>query len=75
MPDRKRSPPATRRGALELLARSRDGVPEALMLAHGFSIDMMGRASQRRARERDDRAHGPGLARIEVSRVCNKLRA
>jgi hypothetical protein len=31
----------TRRGALELLAGSRDGVPEALMLAHGFSIELL----------------------------------
>jgi hypothetical protein len=27
--------------ALELLASSRDGCTEAIMLAHGFSIDMM----------------------------------
>jgi hypothetical protein len=41
MPNRKRSPPGTRRRALELLAGSRDGVPEALMLAHGFSIELL----------------------------------
>jgi hypothetical protein len=35
---RKRVPPATRRRALELLASCRDGCPEAIMLAHGFSI-------------------------------------
>jgi len=33
-------PPACRR-ALELLAGRRDGVPEALMLAHGFSIELI----------------------------------
>jgi hypothetical protein len=38
---RERSPPATRRRALELLAASRDGCTEAIMLAHGFSIDLM----------------------------------
>jgi hypothetical protein len=38
---RKRVPPATRRRALELLASCRDGCTEAIMLAHGFSIDMM----------------------------------
>jgi hypothetical protein len=38
---RKRNAPATRRRALELLAASRDGCTEAIMLAHGFSIDMM----------------------------------
>ncbi len=30
-----------RRRALELLAASRNGCTEALMLAHDFSIDMM----------------------------------
>ena len=40
MPNRKRSPPARRR-ALEMLAGSSDGVPEALMLAHGFSIELL----------------------------------
>jgi hypothetical protein len=34
----KRNPPATRRRALELLAGSRDGCTEAIMLAHGFPI-------------------------------------
>jgi hypothetical protein len=38
---RKRNPPATRRRALELLAASRDGATEAIMLAHGFSIEQM----------------------------------
>jgi hypothetical protein len=32
---------ATRRRALELLAGSRDGCTEAIMLAHGFTIDML----------------------------------
>ena len=36
---RKRIPPATRRRALELLAESRDGCTEAIMLAHGFTVD------------------------------------
>jgi hypothetical protein len=36
---RKRIPPATRRRALELLAGSRDGCSEAIMIAHGFSIE------------------------------------
>jgi hypothetical protein len=34
VPNRKRIPPATRRRALELLAASRDGCTEAIMLAH-----------------------------------------
>jgi hypothetical protein len=37
----KRNPPATRRRALELLAASRDGCTEAIMLAHGFSMEQM----------------------------------
>jgi hypothetical protein len=35
---RKRSPPATRRRALELLAASRDGCTEAILVAHGFTM-------------------------------------
>jgi hypothetical protein len=38
---RKRNPPGTRRRALELLAASRDGCTEAIMLAHGFTIDLL----------------------------------
>jgi hypothetical protein len=37
----KRIPPATRRRALELLAASRDGCTEAIMLAHGFTVEML----------------------------------
>jgi hypothetical protein len=37
----KRSPPATRRRALELLAASPDGRTEAILVAHGFTIDMV----------------------------------
>jgi hypothetical protein len=37
---RKRVPPATRRRALELLASCRDGCTEAIMLAHGFTIEV-----------------------------------
>jgi hypothetical protein len=41
MPNRKRSPPATRRRALELLVASADGCTEAIMLAHGFTVAQM----------------------------------
>jgi hypothetical protein len=34
-------PKPDRRRALELLAASRDGCTEALMLAHGFTIEQM----------------------------------
>jgi hypothetical protein len=37
---RKRGPPATRRSALELLDASREGCTEAVMLAHGFTVDV-----------------------------------
>jgi hypothetical protein len=36
-----RGPKPDRRRALELLAASRDGCTEAIMIAHGFSIDML----------------------------------
>jgi hypothetical protein len=36
--NRKRRPPATRRRALELLASSREGRTEAIMIAHGFTV-------------------------------------
>jgi hypothetical protein len=38
---RRRSPKADRRRALELLVSCRDGCTEAMMLAHGFSIEQM----------------------------------
>jgi hypothetical protein len=38
---RKHSPPPTRHRALELLASSRDGCTEAIMIAHGFTIPRM----------------------------------
>jgi len=47
-PNRKRIPPATRRRALELFASCRDGCTEALMLAHGFSIEQLATAKAER---------------------------
>jgi hypothetical protein len=39
---RKRNPPtAPRRRALELLAASRDGAIETILVAHGFTIDFL----------------------------------
>jgi hypothetical protein len=47
---RKRVPEPDRRRALELLAGcQQEGCTEALMLAHGFSIDMMVEPMSRRA--------------------------
>jgi hypothetical protein len=39
--NRKRRPPATRRRALELLAGSADGMTEAMLVAHGFTVEQM----------------------------------
>ena len=38
---RRRGPKPERRRALELLAASADGCSEAIMLAHGFSVDFL----------------------------------
>ena len=38
---RRRRPKPDRRRALELLAASRDGCTEAIMLAHGFTVRQM----------------------------------
>jgi hypothetical protein len=38
---RKRSPPSTRRRALELLEASIDGCTEAIMLAYGFKTELL----------------------------------
>jgi hypothetical protein len=40
---RKRVTPATRRRALELLASCPDGCTEAMMLAHGFTVEQLSR--------------------------------
>jgi hypothetical protein len=41
MPRPRRRPKPDRRRALELLASCRDGCTEAIMIAHGFTIDDM----------------------------------
>jgi hypothetical protein len=40
-PYRRRGPKPDRRRALELLAASPDGCTEAIMLAHGFTVEVM----------------------------------
>jgi hypothetical protein len=40
-PRRSRAPKPNRLRALELLAGSPDGMTEAMLLAHGFTIDML----------------------------------
>jgi len=41
------TPKQQRRRALELLAGNRDGCTEAIMLAHGFKIELLARAANR----------------------------
>jgi hypothetical protein len=52
MPRRKRSPKSDRRRALELLAASRDGCTEAIMMVHGFSMYMLSSSSTPGSRPR-----------------------
>jgi hypothetical protein len=47
-----RGPKPDRRRALELLASCREGCTEAIMLAHGFSIDMMVELIKRGSQQR-----------------------
>jgi hypothetical protein len=55
MPNRKRSPPATRRRALELLAASRDGCAEAIMLATAKAEGVIAGRQDDRGRPRSRR--------------------
>src|SRR5262249_5523543 len=61
---RRRGPKPERRRALELLAASPDGCSEAIMLAHGFTVDFLvdlirtGMATTDRARGRSRTRHG-----------------
>jgi len=55
------APQPGRRRALELLA-SRNGATEAIMLAHGFTVEQMVELINAGARNGKGRAHGRGLA-------------
>ena len=46
------------RRALELLAACRDGCTEAIMLAHGFTVEQMVELVRARARHGEGRARG-----------------
>jgi hypothetical protein len=67
MPRRRGVPKPDRRRALGLLAASPDGCTEAIMLAHGFTVEH--RADQRRVRNGKSRAMVAGRKSIEVARV------
>ena len=60
---RRRGPKPERRRALELLAASPDGCSEAIMLAHGFTVDFLVELS------------GTGMATTWTERVVSGGRA
>jgi len=69
MPRPRRRPKPDRRRALELLASCRDGCTEAIMLAHGFSIDMMVKLVNAGLATATAKRVVAGGKRIEVARV------
>jgi hypothetical protein len=69
MPRPRRRPKPDRHRALELLASCRDGCTEALMLAHGFSIDMMVELVQAGLATATAERVVAGSRTIEVARV------
>jgi hypothetical protein len=66
---RKRIPPATHRRALELLAASRDGATEAILVARGFSIEQIVDLVSPGSRPRQSNAWSPGDARWRLPRI------
>jgi hypothetical protein len=65
---RRRGPKPDRRRALELLAASREGCTEAIMLAHGFTVELMVELVRpRRAHNGNDGAN----CRIRIPRRDN----
>jgi hypothetical protein len=74
MPRRKHRPKPDRRRTLELLAGSRDGCTEAIMLAHGFTVaQMVELINAGLATAKAERVVAGGRA-IEVARVRGSLR-
>ena len=59
---RKRNPPANRRRAIELLAASRDGATEAILVAHGFTVEMLVDLVRAGLATGEGRARGSGRA-------------
>jgi len=60
---RRHGPQPDRRRALELLA-SRNGATEAIMLAHGFTVEQMADLCVAGLAIRDTRAHGRGRTHV-----------
>src|SRR5256885_16641961 len=66
---RKRSPPATRRRALELLEASIDGCTEAIMLAYGSKTELLVELVNAGLATASIERMVAGGARIEVTRM------
>jgi hypothetical protein len=69
MPRLRRRPKPDRRRALELLASCRDGCTEAMMLAHGFTIEQMVELVRAGLAAATDERAVAVAKRIEVARV------
>ena len=67
-PSRKRRANNTRRRALELLDASREGCTEAVMLAHGFTVDMLSELVTARLATAQTERMVVGGRRVEVIR-------
>ena len=66
---RKRSPPSTRRRALELLEASIDGCTEAIMLAYGFKTELLVELVNAGLATASIEGTVAGTRRIEVTRM------
>jgi hypothetical protein len=72
----KHIPPATRRRALELLAASRDGATEAILVARGFSIEQivdLVRAGLATAKAERVVAAGRVVARVRITEAGRRV--
>ena len=77
---RRRGPKPERRRALELLAASPDGCSEAIMLAHGFTVDFLvefvrtGMATTRTERVVSG-GHAMEVARVRITEIGRRALA
>ena len=66
---RRHGPKPDRRRALELLAASPDGLPEGVLLAHGFKVEMMVEIVRAGLASASSERVVAGKHRAEVARV------
>ena len=66
---RRHGPKPDRRRALELLAASPDGLPEGVLLAHGFTVEMMVELVRAGLASASSERVVAGQHRAEVARV------